>query len=96
MFRPIFGEFRSKKVPVTDDYRYDLDAMAEAISDRTKMIYIANPNNPTGTYITDSEFKRFMRRVPDDVLVVMDEAYFEYRTGCIRLSAFAWIMIMIM
>ncbi|HKK46044.1 MAG TPA: histidinol-phosphate transaminase [Balneolaceae bacterium] len=67
-----------KKIPVTEDYRYDLDAMAEAITDRTKMIYIANPNNPTGTYITDSEFERFMRKVPNDVLVVMDEAYFEY------------------
>ena len=67
-----------KKVPVTDDYRYDLDAMADAISERTKMIYIANPNNPTGTYVTDAEFRRFMRRVPDDVLVIMDEAYYEY------------------
>ena len=66
------------KIPVTDDYRYDLDATADAITERTKMIYIANPNNPTGTYVTDAEFKRFMRRVPDDVLVVMDEAYFEY------------------
>ena len=66
------------KVPVTDDYRFDLDAMAERITNRTKMIYIANPNNPTGTYITDSEFERFMRKVPSDVLVVMDEAYYEY------------------
>jgi histidinol-phosphate aminotransferase len=66
------------KVPVTDDYRFDLDAMAERITDRTKMIYIANPNNPTGTYITDSEFERFMRQIPGDVLVVMDEAYYEY------------------
>lgn len=67
-----------KKVPVTGDYRFDLEAMAEAITERTKMIYIANPNNPTGTYITDTEFERFMRRIPDDVLVVMDEAYYEY------------------
>jgi len=67
-----------KKIPVTSDYRYDLEVMAEAISDRTKMIYIANPNNPTGTYITKSEFERFMRKVPDDVIVVMDEAYYEY------------------
>jgi histidinol-phosphate aminotransferase len=66
------------KIPVTDDYRFDLDAMADAISERTKMVYIANPNNPTGTYVTDTEFKRFMRRVPDDVLVIMDEAYYEY------------------
>jgi histidinol-phosphate aminotransferase len=63
---------------VTDDYKYDLEAMADAISDRTKMIYIANPNNPTGTYITTSEFEKFMKRVPDDVLVIMDEAYYEY------------------
>ncbi len=67
-----------KKVPVTSDYRYDLEAMAEAISERTKMVYIANPNNPTGTYVTRSEFERFMRKVPGDVLVVMDEAYFEF------------------
>ncbi|WP_445664559.1 histidinol-phosphate transaminase [Fodinibius sp. AD559] len=66
------------RVPVTDDYRFDLEAVADCISDRTKMIYIANPNNPTGTYITDSEFERFMRKVPRDVLVVMDEAYYEY------------------
>ncbi|MGD8426905.1 MAG: histidinol-phosphate transaminase [Balneolaceae bacterium] len=67
-----------KKVPVSEDFRYDLDAMAGAVTDRTKMIYIANPNNPTGTYITNSEFERFMRKMPDDILVVMDEAYFEY------------------
>lgn len=67
-----------KKIPVTSDYRFDLEAMADAISERTKMIYIANPNNPTGTYVTDSEFRRFMRRVPDDVLVIMDEAYYEF------------------
>ena len=67
-----------KRLPLTSDYRYDLDAMANAISSRTKMVYIANPNNPTGTYITRSEFERFMRKVPDHVLVVMDEAYYEY------------------
>lgn len=67
-----------KKIPVTDDYRFDLDAMAAAITPRTKMIYIANPNNPTGTYITKTEFKQFMKKVPTDVLVVMDEAYYEF------------------
>jgi histidinol-phosphate aminotransferase len=60
-----------KKVPVTDDYRFDLDAMADAISDQTKMIYNANPNNSTGTYIMDLEFKRTMWRTPDDVLVTI-------------------------
>lgn len=67
-----------KKIPLSKDYRYDLEAMAEAIGPSTKMVYIANPNNPTGTYITRSEFERFMRRVPDRVLVIMDEAYYEY------------------
>lgn len=67
-----------KKVPVTEDYRYDLNTMAEAITDQTKMVYIANPNNPTGTYITSQEFEAFMEAVPDDVLVIMDEAYYEY------------------
>lgn len=70
-----------KKIPVTTDYKFDLDAMAAAVTDQTKMIYIANPNNPTGTYITESEFKRFMEQIPDDVLVIMDEAYYEYTTN---------------
>lgn len=69
---------RLKMLPVTDDYRYDLEAMAAAVTDQTKMIYIANPNNPTGTYITKSEFEWFMNRIPEDILVIMDEAYYEY------------------
>ncbi len=65
-------------VPTTDNYRFDLPAMAECIGPQTKMIYIANPNNPTGTYITKQEFEDFMTQVPEDVLVIMDEAYYEY------------------
>lgn len=67
-----------EKIPVTGEYKFDLDAMVEAITDRTKMIYIANPNNPTGTYITKDEFEIFMGKVPSDVIVIMDEAYYEY------------------
>lgn len=67
-----------KKIDPTEAYRFDLDAMADVIDENTKMIYIANPNNPTGTYITKTEFEEFMSRVPDDVLVIMDEAYYEY------------------
>lgn len=67
-----------RTIPVTDTYGFDLRAMAEAISEQTKMIYIANPNNPTGTYVTKQEFEAFMKRVPEDVLVIMDEAYYEY------------------
>lgn len=66
------------KVPLKDGYRFDLEGMAEAISEDSKMVYIANPNNPTGTYITKKEFEGFMQKVPEDVLVVMDEAYYEY------------------
>jgi len=60
------------------DYRYDLAAMAEQINDYTKIIYIANPDNPTGSHVTTAEFDEFMTHVPDRVLVILDEAYFEY------------------
>ena len=60
------------------DYHYDLSSMADAINDYTKIIYLANPDNPTGTYFTVDEFDRFMSRVPERVLVLLDEAYFEY------------------
>lgn len=63
------------------DYRHDLKAMASAITAKTKVIFIANPNNPTGTINSRGEVDAFMERVPDDVLVVFDEAYFEYVTS---------------
>lgn len=64
--------------PLTPDYRFDVNALAENITDKTKIIYIANPNNPTGTYITKPEFDYLMTKVPDHVLVILDEAYFEF------------------
>lgn len=67
-----------KRIPVTKDYKYDVKAIAGAIDDDTKMVYIANPNNPTGTYLTKDEYEWLMERVPSDVLVIMDEAYYEY------------------
>ncbi len=66
------------KVPMTKDYRFDVKAIAEKITDQTKVIYIANPNNPTGTYITREEFDYLMARVPDHVIVIIDEAYYEF------------------
>ena len=60
------------------DYRYHLPGLADAINEHTKIIYLANPDNPTGTYFTVAEFDAFMARVPDRVLVLLDEAYFEY------------------
>ncbi|MCI0468836.1 MAG: histidinol-phosphate transaminase, partial [Nitrospirae bacterium] len=62
------------------DYRHDLMKMADAVTAKTKMVFIANPNNPTGTINNKDEFAKFMRRMPDNVLVVVDEAYYEYVT----------------
>jgi histidinol-phosphate aminotransferase len=60
------------------DWRYDLPALAAAINEKTKIIYLANPNNPTGTIFTRQEFEAFYRHVPERVLIILDEAYFEY------------------
>ena len=65
-------------VPQTTDYRYNVEGMIEKITEQTKVIYIANPNNPTGTYLTKNEFDHLMEHVPGHVLVVLDEAYFEF------------------
>src|SRR5690349_23099306 len=63
------------------DQRIDLEAMARAITPMTKMVFIANPNNPTATIVTAEEVEHFMARVPDKVIVVFDEAYFEFAQG---------------
>ncbi|MEU6937324.1 histidinol-phosphate transaminase [Streptomyces rubiginosohelvolus] len=68
----------SVKVPLTEGDVHDLDAMAEAITDRTRLIFVCNPNNPTGTVVRRAELERFLDRVPSDVLVVLDEAYKEF------------------
>lgn len=60
------------------DFTHDLAAMAEAITPRTRMIFLANPSNPTGTIFKTEEWETFLDAVPGDVLLVMDEAYFEY------------------
>ncbi|MEK7307619.1 MAG: histidinol-phosphate transaminase [Nitrospirota bacterium] len=65
------------------DWRHDLDSMASGITKKTKIIFIANPNNPTGTINTKSEMDSFMDKVPDNVLVVVDEAYCEYVTSAV-------------
>ena len=68
----------SVKVPLTADEAHDLDAMADAVTDRTRLIFVCNPNNPTGVAIRRAELERFLDRVPSDVLVVIDEAYREF------------------
>lgn len=65
-------------VPMTDGYVHDLRAMADAVDETTKIVFIANPNNPTGTHVGDEEFRWFLKTVSDDVIVVIDEAYVEY------------------
>jgi histidinol-phosphate aminotransferase len=69
----------SIEVPLKDG-THDLDAMAAAITDRTKIVWICNPNNPTGTMNTDAEIKAFLAKVPAHTIVVLDEAYCEYNT----------------
>jgi len=66
-----------RQIPLRD-YRYDLEAIAAAINPRTKIIYLANPNNPTGSWFSGEEFDTFYARIPENVLVILDEAYFEY------------------
>jgi histidinol-phosphate aminotransferase len=63
------------------DHRIDLEAMARAITPMTKLVFIANPNNPTGTIVTADEVEQFMARVPDKAIVVFDEAYVEFAQG---------------
>ena len=70
-------------VPCTvalSDHRYDLDAILDAVGPRTKIVYVCYPNNPTGTLNSRAELDAYFERVPDDVLTVVDQAYFEYVT----------------
>ena len=60
------------------DYRYDLNAMGDKIHKNTKIIYLANPDNPTGSYFNKKEFDSFMQKVPSRAVVILDEAYYEY------------------
>jgi histidinol-phosphate aminotransferase len=66
-----------RKVPLVDDH-YDLDALLAAIGPRTKLVYVATPNNPTGTMTTRAQLDDYFERVPEHVLTVLDQAYFEY------------------
>ncbi len=70
----------SVTVPNGPGERHDLDAMARAVTDRTRAVIVCSPNNPTSTVVTTEEFERFMAAVPDDVLVLLDEAYSEFVT----------------
>ncbi|MGW2560584.1 histidinol-phosphate transaminase [Streptomyces sp. NPDC001514] len=78
---PIITQISGAKpvqVPLTSGDVHDLDAMADAVTERTRLIFVCNPNNPTGTVVHRAELERFLDRVPSDVLVVLDEAYREF------------------
>jgi histidinol-phosphate aminotransferase len=68
---------RLVRVPLADQ-AIDLDGIAAAVTRHTRVIYLANPNNPTGTWFPASTFESFLNRIPDEILVVLDEAYYEY------------------
>ena len=84
---PIYGilcqsHFESgRAVPLDSNSVHDLDAMARAIEERTRCVLLCNPNNPTATYFSQAALHAFLRRVPPDVVVVLDEAYVEFVTA---------------
>jgi histidinol-phosphate aminotransferase len=80
---------RSVRVPLTADARHDLEAMAAAVTDRTRVVVICTPNNPTGPAVTHAELESFLDRVPPHVLVVIDEAYVEFVRVADRADGFA-------
>jgi histidinol-phosphate aminotransferase len=69
---------RPVEAPLTRDGAYDLEALASAVNPRTKLVYVSNPNNPTGNIVTRDRLSAFLEALPDSVLPVLDEAYFEY------------------
>jgi len=71
------------------DFGHDLDAMTTLISEKTKLIFIANPNNPTGTALAPKQVETFLKQVPESVIVVLDEAYVEYTTQ--QFNTVAWL-----
>jgi histidinol-phosphate aminotransferase len=70
-----------KFVPLRNDLKHDLAGMRAAVTDRTKMVFIANPDNPTGTYVSKKELEGFLENLPKDVIVFLDEAYFEFASS---------------
>jgi histidinol-phosphate aminotransferase len=74
----IGAEVRRLPGPADDPYAHDLDGMVDAVDERTRMVVLVNPNNPTGTRFTRDDLERYLARAPRDVLTILDEAYFEF------------------
>ncbi|WP_428910793.1 histidinol-phosphate transaminase [Niallia sp. Krafla_26] len=66
------------EIPLNDQYQFDLDGILEKINEKTKLVYVCNPNNPTGTVVDSDELESFIKKVPDHVILVLDEAYAEF------------------
>ena len=73
------------------DYGHDLEAMAQAITSKTRVVFIANPNNPTGTLLPQEDVERFIGSLPDTVICVLDEAYFEFVNQTEAVNSIAWL-----
>jgi histidinol-phosphate aminotransferase len=87
MAAPTFSQYRHnaviegaeiREIPLTDGAQHDLDGMLAAIDDKTNVVWLCSPNNPTGTYIPENKLISFLEKVPAETLVVLDEAYYEY------------------
>jgi len=72
-------------------YGHDLEAMAALVDASTRLVFVANPNNPTGTFAPHADVERFIARIPADVLIVLDEAYNEYLPPALRFDTTAWV-----
>jgi histidinol-phosphate aminotransferase len=81
---------RGIEVPARD-FGHDLDGMLRAIEADTRIVFVANPNNPTGTFVAPDPLRAFLRRVPAHVLVVLDEAYQEYLPATLQADTMAWV-----
>jgi len=81
---------RSIVVPARD-FGHDVEAMADAVDEETRVVWVANPNNPTGTMVTPERLEAFVRRVPERVIVVIDEAYNEYLHANLRADTLGWL-----
>jgi histidinol-phosphate aminotransferase len=90
---PIATQARGARAIVVParDYGHDLAAMARAIAPDTRLVFVANPNNPTGTWLPPDEVERFLKAVPAHVAVVLDEAYFEFLPPALRADSIAWV-----
>ncbi len=82
---------KAVEVRATADYGHDLNAMLQAITPQTKLIFVANPNNPTGSFLPGSEIEAFIQKVPSHIVVVIDEAYNEFLRPEQQYNALAWV-----